>query len=294
MKQTIGGNSAAWFAASAWVLGPVLLKFLSQVGSPPELALGTASVVLLLSWIYVFRAPSPSGQWRQDIVSFLWGMAMMGCVPALIVSGIERTDSVSVALIGGLFILVVPAFAWLLRKEQLDDGFLIVSVLVTAGIGPLLYGRIRWAEATAPGDLLLILGIAFLVFVSLRERYVAAGRHLPWRTTIVELSGAALCYIGVVIISDQHWIDRDNAAGFPLLSMLTASFLAFWFSRYWVTHEFDWQAWPFLFLAALPPIGIALGTTPFAESLDIGEILCIALVTITMAAAHWLRRWLKT
>lgn len=294
MKQTIRGKFAAWFAASAWVLGPVLLKFLSPIGSPPALAFGMAGAVFLLAWLYLFRAPSPSGQWRRDIVSFVWGMAMIGCVPALIVSGIVRTDTVSVALIGGLFILIVPAFAWLQRRQQLDDGFLIVFVLVTAGISAVLHGRIRWAEATVPGDLLLILGIAFLVFVSLRKPRDAASRQLPLRMTIVELSGAALFYVGVVIISDQHWFDWDNAAGFPLLSILAASFLAFWFLRYWVTHEFDWQAWPFLFLAALPPLGIVLGITPFAASLDIGEILCIALVTIAMAAVHWLRRWLRT
>lgn len=293
MKRMMWDNSSAWFAASAWVLGPVLLKLISHVGSPPGLALGTACAVLLLAWFYLFRAPSPYGQWRRDIVSFLRGMTMIGCVPALIISGIMRTDSVSVALISGLFILIVPVFAWLLRKEQLDDGFLIVLVLVTAGLGPLLYGRIRWAEATVPGDLLLILGVAFLVFVSLREPPDAASRHLPRRVTVVELSGAALFYIGLVIVSQQRWIDFDNTAGFPLLSMLAASVLAFWFRRYWVTHEFNWQTWPFLFLAALPPIGIALGITPFAESLDIGEILCIVLVTIAMAAAHWLRCWLK-
>jgi len=205
-----------------------------------------------------------------------------------------QTDAVSVALIGGWFIVLVPALAWLLRKQELDGGFFLIFVFASAGICTPLYGRIRWAEATILGDLLLILGAVALVFGFMRTPHGADQKQVPLRTTIVQVSGAALFFTGLAAASDQNWFRLIAADAFPLIGMLAAAFAAYWSTAYWSAHEFDWQEWPILFLAALFPIVVVLGKTLFVETLNTGEMICIGLVTIMVSTAHWLRRWLSS
>lgn len=205
-----------------------------------------------------------------------------------------RTDAVSVTLIGGLFIFLVPALAWLLRKQELDGGFFLIFVFASAGICTLLYGRIRWAEATILGDLLLILGAVALVFGFMRAPQGADQEQTPLRTTIVQVSGATLFFTGLAAASDFSWFRLITADGFPLIGMLAAAFAAYWSTAYWSAHEFNWQEWPILFLAALFLIGIVLAKTVFVEALNTGEMICVGLVTIIVSTAHWLRRWLSS
>lgn len=288
------GNSAILFAASIWVSGPVLLKLLSNVHISSRVAFAIACTILILSGLYAFRAPSRSGQWLQDLTNFVWGIAMLGAVPALIIGGLMRTDAVSAALIGGLFIFLVPALAWLLRKQELDGGLFLVFVFASAGICTLLYGRIRWAEATILGDLLLTLSTVALVFDFLRAPPSANQEQAPLRTTIVQVSGAALIFTGLAAASEFNWFRVITADGFPLIGMLAAAFAAYWSTTFWAKHEFNWQEWPILFLAALFPIGVVLAKTVFVETLNTGEMICVGLVTIMVSTAHWLRRWLRS
>lgn len=290
----IRGNSAILVAASIWVSGPVLLKLLSDVQTSSRLAFAIACTILILSGLYAFRAQSRSGQWLQDLTNFAWGIAMLGAVPALIIGGLMQTDAVSVALIGGWFIFLVPALAWLLRKQELDGGFFLVLVFASAGICTLLYGRIRWAEATILGDLLLIGGAVALVFGFMRAPQGADQEQVPLRATIVLVSGAALFFTGLAAVTDFNWFRLITADGFPLIGMLTAAFAAYWSTAYWSAHEFNWQEWPILFLAALFPIGVVLGKTVFVETLNTGEMICVGLVTIMVSTTHWLRRWLSS
>lgn len=289
----IRGNSAILVAASIWVSGPVLLKLLSDVQTSSRLAFAIACTILILSGLCAFRAQSRSGQWLQDLTNFAWGIAMLGAVPALIIGGLMQTDAVSVALIGGWFIFLVPALAWLLRKQELDGGFFLVLVFASAGICTLLYGRIRWAEATILGDLLLIGGAVALGFGFMRAPHGADQEQVPLRATIVQVSGAALFFTGLAAVTDFNWFRLITADGFPLIGMLAAAFAAYWSTTYWAKHEFNWQEWPILFLAAQFPIGVVLGKTVFVETLNTGEMICVGLVTIMISTAHWLRSWLS-
>ncbi|MGJ8535485.1 MAG: hypothetical protein ACSHYC_25120 [Alphaproteobacteria bacterium] len=281
-------------AASIWVAGPVLLKLLSDVHSSSRVAFMTACTILILSGLYAFRAQSRSGQWLQDLTIFVWGIAMLGAVPALIIGGLMRTDAVSVALIGGWFIFLVPALAWLLRKQELDGGFFLVFVFASAGICTSLYGRIRWAEATILGDLLLIVGTVALVFGFMRAPQGAGQEQAPLRTTIVQVSGAALFFTGLAAASNFNWFRLITADEFPLFGILAAAFAAYWSTTYWAKHEFNWNEWPILFLAALFLIGVVLAKIVFAEALNTGEMICGGLVTIMVSTTHWLRRWLRS
>lgn len=294
LKQMIRGNSTILVAASIWVSGPVLLKLLSEVHISSRLAFIVACTILILSSLYIFRAPSRLKQWRQDITIFAWGIAMLGAAPALIISGLMRTDAVSVALIGGLFIFIVPALAWLLRKEELDGGFFLVFVFASAGICTMLYSRIRWAEATVLGNLLLILGAAFLVSGFMRTPPNTDRKQVPSRTTIIQISGAALFFTGLAAASHLNWARFTSADSFPLVSILAAMFAAYWCTTYWATHEFDWREWPILFLTALFPIGVVLGQKLSVEPLNTGEIVYVGLTTVIVSTAHWLRRWLSS
>lgn len=281
-------------AASIWVAGPVLLKLLSDVHSSSRVAFMTACTILILSGLCAFRASLNSGPWLQNFAIFVWGIAMLGAAPALIIGGLMRTDAVSVALIGGWFIFLVPALAWLLRKQELDGGFFLVFVFASAGICTSLYGRIRWAEATILGDLLLIVGTVALVFGFMRAPQGAGQEQAPLRTTIVQVSGAALFFTGLAAASNFNWFRLITADDFPLIGMLAAAFAAYWSTTYWAKREFNWNEWPILFLAALFLIGVVLAKTVFVEALNTGEMICIGLVTIMVSTAHWLRRWLRS
>ena len=188
----IRGTSAALIAASIWVYGPVLLKLVSGVHSSPRTAFVISCAVLTLAWLHLLRARARSGQWRQDLASFGWGVAFLGGAPALLISGLLRTDAVSVALICGLLIFIVPALAWLLRKAELDSGFLLAFVLASGGIYAMLHGRVRWDEATVLGDVLTVFGAVLLVCGTMRDPLRAAGEQSPSRTNVIRISGAAL------------------------------------------------------------------------------------------------------
>lgn len=283
-------------AASIWVAGPVLLKLISDVDSSSSVAFMTACTILILSGLYAFRASLSSGPSLQNLTNFAtnfaWGFAILGAVPALIIGGLMQTDAVSVALIGGLFIFLVPALAWLLRKQELDGGFFLIFIFASTGICTLLSGRIRWAEATILGDLLLIVGALSLVFGFMHAPQGTEQKQTPLRTTLIQVSGAALFFTGLEAASNFNWFRLITADEFPLIGILAAAFAAYWSTTYWAKHEFNWNEWPILLLAALFLIGVVLAKTVFVEALNTGEMICIGLVTIIVSTAHWLRRWL--
>ncbi len=219
---------------------------------------------------------------------------MLGAVPALLMGGVMRTDAVSVALIGAPLILLVPALAWLLRKDGLDGGFLLVLVVACSGIYAMLYGRVVWGEATVTGNLLLFIGAMLAVFGTMRGAIGAAGGPLHFRTGVIRISGAALFFAGAAVTSEWNSFGTESANSFPLLGMLFAAVAVYLCDVFWATHEFNWQTWPVLFLAALLPIGVVLAGTVFVEPLDTGEVVCVAVVAIVVSVAHWLRRWLRS
>lgn len=283
-------------AASIWVAGPVLLKLISDVDSSSRVAFMTACTILILSGLCAFRASLSSGPSLQNLTNFAtnfaWGFAILGAVPALIIGGLMQTDAVSVALIGGLFIFLVPALAWLLRKQELDGGFFLIFIFASTGICTLLYGRIKWAEATILGDLSLILGAFALIFGFMRAPQGTEQKQTTSRTTLIQVSGAALFFTGLAAASNFNWFRLITADDFPLIGILAAAFAAYWSTTYWAKHEFNWNEWPILFLAALFLIGVVLAKTVFAEALNTGEMICVGLVTIMVSTTHWLRRWL--
>lgn len=285
-------------AASIWVAGPVLLKLLSDVHSSSRVAFMTACTILILSGLHAFRASLCSGPSLQNLTNFAtnfaWGFAILGAVPAFIIGGLMQTDAVSVALIGGWFIFLIPALAWLLRKQELDGGFFLIFIFASTGICTLLSGRIRWAEATILGDLLLILGAFALIFGFMRAPQCAEQKQTPLHTTLIQVSGAALFFTGLAAASEFNWFRLITADDFPLIGILAAALAAYWSTTYWAKHEFNWNEWPILLLAALFLIGVVLAKTVFVEALNTGEMICIGLVTIMVSTAHWLRRWLRS
>ncbi len=294
MERTIRGYSAAWVAALAWVYGPVLLKPVVDLHSSSRVALVLACAVLVLAWRHVSRLPSRPGQWRHDLMACAWGMVILGGAPALLVGGLLRTDAVSVALIGGLFVFVVPAVAWLRGKAELDTGFPVAFVLAAGGIYALLHGRVGWAGATISGNLLLGLGALLLVLGTMRAPLSVDNEGSSSRTNVVRISGAALFFLGLAVAAEFNWVGLGAPAGLPLPAMLATAAWAYWGAAYWGTRDFDWQAWPILPLAALLPVSVVLGTAVFVETLDLGEVITIGVVTIIMSSAHWLRRWLRS
>ncbi|MCR9138316.1 MAG: hypothetical protein NXI27_20115 [Alphaproteobacteria bacterium] len=292
MKRTVRDRTAILLAASAWVFGPVLLKYLATAVTASVLAFTLSSAVLLVSLLCIpFTSTRPT-LWRRDFLWVAWGMAMFGAAPAMVISGIVRTDIVSVVLVGGLSAFVLPGLAWLCRRKPLDSGFPVLFVLAAMGSFPILYGRVRWHEATAVGDLLLISGILFLASGFIRHPLRTSSKQPFLREVLLQIAGAALIFAALAGASAWTQFQVNDASGFTLLGILAASLLAFGCSRYWSIHTFDWRTWPVLSLAAFLPVGIVLGMVSFDVSLDSGEVITLGLLTIVVAAAHWMRRWL--
>ena len=280
------GLTAALLSVLIWQAGLIVQKALAAGTNAGSLMLVQVGCAAVLMWavLIVRRSLPPPG--RRTVLNLAWGMMAPGLVFALGIAGAARTDGVSMALIWGILPLLGPFLARLILGEPLHWTFPAGGALGLAGLALMLSDRVAAGSSDWAGNLLVLASVCCSSLSSVIARFVNRGRNTWFASATLQLSGATLT--GVLVVLAMGWDPPEVASAGNLLAL--AYLVLFMTILNYVAFNFALSrlavSWVGLSAATAPVVGLAMAWLLIGAEVGPRDLAAAAVIIAGVALPH--------
>ena len=235
-------------------------------------------------WTFVILTRQPLG-WKEARRPLLMGFLDPGLVSLLIVSGLQYTSAVNVAVFWSLLPLFTPIAARLILGERTN--YLVVLGALVAVTGTIILSIVNKeaGEGDLSGDFLAICGVLCAVGTALLGRRVAQTQGRPSVTTAWQMT-MALCVAGTVLLimeRPSETVARLHEGPILLLAYLGMIALAgsFFLMNYALRHLPVGHV--ALFSCLVGPLALPMAALLLGETIQLWEVFAILIVVAGVA-----------
>ena len=235
-------------------------------------------------WAMVLLTRQPV-VWKEARRPLLMGLLDPGLVSLLIVSGLQYTSAVNVAVFWALMPLFTPIAARLVLGEKINNLVILGALVAVTGAIILAMANKNAGEGNLTGDFLAICGVLCAVGTALLGRRVAQTQGRPTVTTAWQMTMALGVAGSVLMVLEQpgETVARLQEGPILLLAYLGMIALAgsFFLMNYALRHLPAGHVALFASLTGplvLPKAAIILG-----ETIQLWEVAAIGIVMVGVA-----------
>lgn len=283
------GLTAALLSVLLWQAGLIVQKLLVADTNSGSLMLIQVGVAAALMWCALWatgRLPPPG---RKTLLNVAWGVMAPGLVFGLGIAGAARSDGVSIAVLWGLLPLLGPVLARVVLREPLHWTFPLGGLLALGGLALMLSNRAATGEGDWIGNLLVFASVCCASLSSVIARFINRGRDAWFPAATLQLTGASLTGIAIVLAWGWHPPHFDSGAtllslSYLILGMTLLNYVAFNFalSRLAVS-------WVGLSAATAPVVGLCMAWLFLGSVITKIDVAAAAIILLGVALPH-LRR----